>query len=164
MTWQQDVARSLDFLPDFIVVAILAASPVLEVRGSIPVAAVVFDMPWAEAFTWSLLGNLAVLPPLWAALPHVEALLRRAEWAARTLDRIFARTRSRSIRRIETYEEAAVFFLVAVPLPGSGLWTGILAAYVFGLQKRKSWPFLFAGAVVACFAMVIITYGAKAVF
>ena len=127
----------------------LAFSPVGEVRASVPVGMLHYGMGWAEAFTWSLLGNLLVLPVAWCAYPRIERLLRRWRWADAGLDRLYARTRARSGKKVERWEEFAVALLIAVPIPGSGAWTGVLVAHVFGLTWRKVAPAFYVGVVGA---------------
>ncbi len=161
MGWTHDlvlaVADAIDFLPDWLLVFVLAGFPVLEVRGSIPVGALVFNMPIWWVVALSLLGNLLVLPILWVLLPHIERGLRRSQRLDRGLTWLWARVHNRHSTRIDRYEEAALILLVAVPLPGSGLWTATVAAYVFGLPRHKAWPALALGALVAVLAVAIIT-------
>ncbi|MGB0652003.1 MAG: COG2426 family protein [Thermoplasmatota archaeon] len=158
------LADALAFLPDGLVVVIAAALPIMELRGSIPLAHFLFEMPWAEAFTWSLIGNLGIIPFIWWLLPPTERLLRRAPAFDRVLDRVFERTRHKANARVEKYEELALVAFVAVPVPGTGAWTAVLVAYLFGLSWKNSWPYLYTGVVLACFILVLIVYGTAAVF
>ena len=139
----------LALVPAPFVVMALAFSPLGEVRLAVPVAVLQYGMGWAEAFVWSLAGNLLVLPVAAWTYPRLEALLRRWGRAGRLLDRIEARMRRRSGRRVERYEEAAVGAVIAVPLPASGAWTGVLVAHFFGLPWRKVAPAYCVGCVAA---------------
>lgn len=137
-----------------VIVMLLAASPLGEVRVSIPVALLQFDMGWAQAVVWSLLGNFGIVPAIWFLLPHVERLVRRSARIDRGLDRVFDRTRRRASRRVARSQEAALWAFVAIPIPGTGVWTATLVAYLFGLRWRQSWPYLYAGSTSACFILV----------
>ncbi len=160
----ESVAQGLDFLPAPLVIVLVAALPVLELRGSIPLAHFYYEMGWAEAFTWSLVGNLGIVPVVWFILPHAEKLVRHVGWIDRTLDWLFERTRRKAGPRVEKYEELALVAFVAIPLPGTGAWTGILVAYLFGLTWKKSWPYLYTGVVLASFIVILLVYGTSAVF
>lgn len=130
-------------------VILLAFVPVGEVRLAVPVAILHHHMGWAEAFVWALLGNLLVLPLAWWLYPRLERLLRRSPRAGALLDRVKARTRRRSTRRVERFEELAIALVIALPLPGSGAWTGMLVAHLFGLPWKKVAPAAYAGCVGA---------------
>lgn len=150
MSFASELADALGFLPAPLVVFLLAMSPVGEVRMSIPVGMLLFKMHWAEAFTWSLLGNLLVVPLLVWALPAFDA------WAADRriggwLNRIYAKTRTKTSEKVERYQEYALFLLIATPLPGTGAWTGVIAAHLFGVPLRAGAPYYYAGIVAACF-------------
>jgi uncharacterized membrane protein len=140
-----------DALPAPVAVMALAFSPIGEVRVSIPVAILHFDMGWGEAIVWSLIGNILVAPVATWFYRGSEHLLRRSERGARTLDRLWARTRRKQSTRIKHLEEAAVALFIAIPLPGSGAWSGVLVAHVFGLEWRKTWSYFYAGVVASTF-------------
>jgi uncharacterized membrane protein len=83
--------------------------------------------------------------------PACERLLRRSERVSGWIDRTYARTRRKASAKVERYEEYAVFGFIATPIPGTGAWTGALAAHIFGLPFRKAVPYYYAGIVAACF-------------
>ncbi len=150
---------ALDALPAPLVVLLIAALPVAEVRGSIPVGILAYGMPWPWAAGLSLLGNLVVVPLLWKALPFLEKVGRRVAWVANGLDWVFTRTRRKHSKKVDRAEHAGLFAIVALPLPGAGTWTAVLTGYVLGMDRRKAWPTIVAGAVVevALITLVVVT-------
>lgn len=154
--WLADV---LSPFPDWLVVLIVAMLPIMELRGSIPLGIGVLGMPWPLVLTLSIVGNLVVIPFIWWLLQPIEDLIRRWPRAARRLDRIYSRTRRRSRKRIETYEELALFAVVVIPLPGTGAWTSALLAHLFDLPRVKAFWFIAAGILVAglLFTMAMVT-------
>ena len=154
MSLAESLADSLGVFPPALVVLLLAFLPVLEVRASIPVGILLFNMSATETFLLSFVGNLLVVPALWAALPTAELVARKWPWLAGVLDRMFAVTRRKQSKKTERIEEASLFAIVALPLPGAGTWTAMLTAYVFGLGPAKAWPTIILGSIVEC---VIIT-------
>ena len=147
---------ALAAVPAPLVVMALAFSPIGEVRLSIPVAILHYDMGWGEAIVWSLIGNLAVAPAASGLYRAVERGLRHRERAAAFLDRLYDRTRRKESARIERLEEAAVAAFIAIPIPGSGAWSGVLVAHVFGLTWKKAWSYYYAGVVLSTFLVTIL--------
>lgn len=143
------IAQFLEPLPGSLIVFLLAAFPILELRGSIPFGIGVLGMGWPAALFYSLLGNIVIVPLIWRLFARLEHFGRRWGRLARYLDRLYERTHRRTRHRIETYEEIAVFFLVALPIPGAGAWTGALIVHVFDLPRHKSFWVIAAGLVAS---------------
>lgn len=150
MSFGLDLAEALAIFPPALAVAMLALSPVGEVRLAIPVGILAYGMGWAEAFTWALLGNLIVVPLSTWFYPALEEKARRVAWIGRMLDRIYHRTRTKNAERVARGREFAVFGFIATPLPGTGAWSGVLVAHVFGIPLRQTWRYYYSGIVVAC--------------
>ena len=64
-------------------------------------------------------------------------------------------------KKFETFEEIALVTFVAIPLPGTGAWSGALVAFVFGIPPKKSIPLIFLGVAIAGIAVSLITLGIK---
>ncbi len=137
-------------------VMLVAASPVGEVRFSIPLAVFYFQMGWAEAAVWSLIGNFGIIPVLFWVIPRIEWLVRRTKSGNRMLDWMFARTRKKHSARVEKYEEVALLMFIATPIPGTGAWSGAVVAHLFGLPWAKAWRFCYAGVAIACSLVVAL--------
>ncbi len=137
----------------------MAMAPVVELRGAIPLG-VGLGLSPAAALAWALLGNLLVVPPLLAVLPwgieqtkrwpRVHALWRRLE----------ARVRLKGEEKVQRYGAIGLFLFVAVPLPGTGAWTGSVLAAVLGVKKRYALPAIAAGVAVAGGLVFLATTGA----
>ena len=140
----------------FLVILAIAAAPIGEVRASIPVAIILYKMSWYEAFFWSFLGNVLVIPILWMALPYGEILVRKIPVGNRALNWVFARTRRKHSEKVERYEEAFLVLFVGIPLPATGVWMGGLITYLFGLTKRKAWPFMALGILLSCTVVTVL--------
>ncbi len=142
-----------------IAVFITSMVPVIELRGSLPLAINVFDISWPKALALSLIGNMVPVPLiLWLMKPAV-ALLSRIKPLGRFFDWLFERTRKKGNRLIEKYEEIGLIAFVAIPLPGTGAWTGALIAFLFGLDFKKSLLVIgigvfIAGIIVTCLCLL----------
>jgi uncharacterized membrane protein len=131
-----------------LVVLIIAALPLLELRGAIPVAINMFGLPWYYALSLAFIGNLLPVPFLLLSLEGITRGLGRVAILRRMLNWLFERTRRRG-EIIERYERIGLALFVAIPLPVTGAWTGSLAATLFGLQFKHAFLAIAAGVFVA---------------
>ncbi|MFC1870822.1 COG2426 family protein [Chloroflexota bacterium] len=139
-------------------VLIIAALPVFELRGALPVAINIFNLPWYYALILAVIGNLLPIPLVLLFFRTVAHLLSRIDSFASLLSRFEERTRRRG-RIIERYERIGLVLFVAIPLPFTGAWTGSLAAVMFGLKFWQAFlsivfGVLIAGVIVTCLSLM----------
>ena len=126
-----------------------AMVPVIELRGAIPVG-IAAGLPPAVACVIAILGNL--LP-----VPFIMLLTRRVfNWLERR-----AHLKGRIVRK---YRLAGLFVLVAIPLPGTGAWTGALVASLLDIRLRTALPAILLGLVVAGGITTAVTMGVVHLF
>ncbi len=138
-------------LPPEIYTFILAMSPVVESRGAVPYGVLAGIDP-SIVVLLSIAGNMLPVPFLLLTLSKIEQLIiTRPEGSRiRTLYlRYIGNLRSRAKEKIDRYGFFGVMLFVAVPVPGSGAWTGSLVAHLFGLEKKKALVAIMFGAVEA---------------
>ncbi|MFY9402728.1 MAG: small multi-drug export protein [Candidatus Omnitrophota bacterium] len=141
------VTSWLSVLPAEASVVILAGLPISEIRGAIPLG-LYLGMPLAKVFFLSLLGNTIFIAPALFLLEPVSAYLRKFRIWARFFEWVFERTK-RNAKQILKYEALGLFALVAVPLPMTGAWTGVVAATLFKIKFRYAFISIFLGVVLA---------------
>lgn len=134
----------------------IAASPISELRGAIPVAIATFHFPWYYAFAVAIIGNLLPVPFILLFLDTVSRLLSKVHFFNHILNWLFERTRRRG-KMIERYERIGLILFVAIPLPVTGAWTGSLAAVLFGLKFRHAFLSIFIGVLIAGVIVTCIT-------
>jgi len=133
-------------------VLLLAAIPVFEVRASIPLGIAVYHLAPVTTVILSIIGSvLPVFPLLWI-LNNLTEHLRKNPTFDRFFAWLFARTRAKSAL-IEDLELVGLTLFIAVPLPGTGVWTGTIAAYLLGLRWL---PTFFAGLVGTAIASILV--------
>jgi len=145
-------------MPAFLQIIVLAAIPVTELRASIPIAAAM-GMPLLQAFFFSLIGNSIpafVLPPL---LEPVFNLMARVSFLEKIIHGLLERTREKG-DQVKKYGAIGLMIFVAIPAPGTGVWTGALLAFLFGLSYKQTLPALIAGAAIAGVLVSLATAGA----
>jgi uncharacterized membrane protein len=141
------VVNVLKGIPKEWVTIIIAALPISELRGSIPVALVMGIEP-VKALFLSILGNsIPIIPVLFLLEPVSNALMRFKPWK-RFFDWLFERTKSKG-DLIQKYEAIGLMLFVAVPLPMTGAWSGCIAASLFRIKFRYALPAIFSGVVLA---------------
>lgn len=131
-----------------LVTVILSALPVTELRGALPVAIWWFRLPWYQAFFLAVIGNMLPVPFLLLFLDSLFRAISRAEPGRRLVNGLLGRTRRHSAV-VEKYGIIGLMLLVAVPLPGSGAWTGSAVAFLLGLGWRRALLSIAAGVVVS---------------
>ncbi len=150
----------LSFLPDWMVVVLISFVPFVELRGALPVAVAVYDMPLLEAALLSVAGNMVPVPFILWAFPRIERWFRRWPWWDRALDRLFASTRRRAQASVSRYGPPFLLVFVAIPFPTTGAWTGALIAYLFDLDRPRSLAVIFVGVVIAGVVVAALVAGA----
>lgn len=130
-------------------VLLLAMLPISELRGAIPLAIGIYKLNPYISIPLIVLANFVPIPLILKFLGPVEGFLRRWKFWDKLMDRIFERTRKKTKKSIERWESLALILFVAIPLPVTGAWTGSLAAYLFGLDFKKSLLCIFIGIVIA---------------
>jgi uncharacterized membrane protein len=147
-------------LPEELIIFFLSMLPVWELRGSIPLAMHGFNMSAFQAFLWSFLGNFTAGVILVYLLdPAVKYFVSKIPFLKNLYDRLYKKTKHKHGKKIELYAELGIFFLVALPLPGTGAWTGALASQVFRLKKLPSILSIGFG-LIACGIIVLFASGA----
>ncbi len=155
-------AQALDIASILAVIG-LAASPIAELRGAIPLAITGLHIDWYWALPLAILGNLVPVPFILLFLDRGARLASRVSFLGRAINWVFERTRRRS-KIVERYEYLGLVLLVAVPLPVTGAWTGSLAAVLFGLRLRHAFLAIAAGVIIAGGIVTAATLAGWAIF
>ena len=143
----QQFTNSLIELNKEIAVIVLAAMPISELRGAIPLALAMNFSP-IKSFTLAFAGNMLPVAPLLFLLQPVSERLRHIKIFERFFDWLFERTKKRA-RLIERFEALGLILLVAIPLPMTGAWTGCIAATLFKIRFRYAFISITIGVVIA---------------
>lgn len=138
---------ALKGVPKEAITLIIAALPVAELRGSIPVGLMLGLSP-SKTFILSLIGNAIIVPPALLLLEPVSNALRRFPLWAKFFNWLFERTKTKG-DLIQRYEALGLMLFVAIPLPITGAWTGCVAATLFKIKFRYAFPAILLGIITA---------------
>ena len=140
INWLKDVPKEY-------IVILVGALPISELRGAIPLA-LSFGMPMGKAFWLSVIGNSIPVMPALFLLEPVSSRLRRFKIWARFFDWVFERTKKKA-DTIQKYEALGLAIFVAIPLPMTGAWSGVIAASLFKIKFRYALIAILAGVIGA---------------
>ena len=102
-----------------LVVIIMSALPVTELRGALPIGIRLFHLPWYQALYLAIIGNMLPVPFLLLFFESLAKAISRVEIGKRLVEWVFKRARQHT-GVIEKYESIGLMLFVAIPLPGTG--------------------------------------------
>ena len=134
-------------------------APVIELRGGIPFG-VAKGLSLPVAFAVSVIGNLLPVPFI---LLFIRAIFDWMRLKSRRLDGLVTRMEEKAEKKkgtIEKYKWWGLVIIVAIPLPGTGAWTGALVAALMDVRIKRALPAIFLGVLIAGIIVCYLTYGA----
>ena len=144
-----------------LVTFLISMVPIIELRGALPIG-VGMGLAPMTALIVSIIGNMVPVPFIIIFIRRILDWMHRFE----KFDRIATKLEAKAAKggeKLVKYELFGLFLLVAVPLPGTGAWTGSLVAALFDLRLKNAVPVIFAGVVAAGIVVFLITYGVVAI-
>ena len=140
---------------------LMAMVPIIELRGAIPYGAGIAGLPIWQAALIAVLGNLLPVPFLVVFTRDVFAWMRNKSDKLNSIVLRMERKADKNKDVVLRYEFWGLMILVAIPLPGTGAWTGALVAAMMDMQLKRAFPAIALGVVVAAFIVTWVTYGAS---
>lgn len=135
---------------------IISLFPVLELRGGL-IAAALLGIDWRRAFIICFIGNMLPIPFILLFIRKIFELLRKNKSFGKLVDRLEHKA-DKHRDKIDKYRLWGLFLLVAIPLPGTGAWTGALVAALMDIRIRHALPVIAAGVVTAGIIVGLISY------
>lgn len=136
--------------------------PVIEIRGAIPVGVAAGLQPWL-AFFVGFIGNMLPVPALILLVRKVLQWLKKHDILVK-FTAWLENKGSKGAQTVQKYSFWGLFVLVAIPLPGTGAWTGALVASLLDMRLRRALPSIALGVLVAGLIVLAVTYGVVAIF
>ena len=137
----------------------VAMVPVIELRGAIPFGMAQGLSLWSAVIA-SILGNILPVPFIVLFIRRIFAWMRQHMPRLNGLVTRLEQKAERNKEKVLKYEFWGLFLLVAIPLPGTGAWTGSLVAALMDLRLKKAFPAIALGVIAAGVIVTLITYGA----
>jgi uncharacterized membrane protein len=116
------------------------------------------EIDFIKAFIICYIGNMLPIPFILLFIKKIFAIMRKNKHLAKIVEKMEARSDKKK-GTMEKYKEWGLLIFVAVPLPGTGGWTGALISALMDLRIKKSLPIIALGVFIAGLIMSFITYG-----
>ena len=131
--------------------------PVIELRGGLPFG-VALGLPYYLAFPAAVAGNLIPAPFIIVYIRRIFALMRKyLPWLNGLVDKLEKKAHLKG-KKVQKYQYLGLWLFVAIPLPGTGAWTGSLAAAFLGMRLKKAMPAVVLGVLTAGCIMLGLTH------
>ena len=151
-------------IPAELTVFVLSLMPVIELRGGVPFGMAVLGLPAYLAFPAAVVGNLIPAPFIIVYIRRIFLWIRRKVPRLNHLVDKLERKAHLKGQKVTKYKYLGLLLFVAIPLPGTGAWTGSLAAAFLDMPLRKALPSIIAGVLIAGVAISILTFGVASLF
>ena len=144
------------------VVFLLSILPISEIRGGMLYAGLT-DMNMIGAFAISFIGNMLPIPVILLFIRKVLSWMRTKKGLGKVVDWVM-RKADKGSKKLGKYTYLGLYLFVAIPLPGTGAWTGALVADFLDLPVRKTLPIITAGVLTAGVIITTLAYTAPDIF
>lgn len=144
-------------VPPEIIVFIISMLPILELRGGI-IASRLLGIGFFKAFAICFVGNMLPIPFILKFIRYIFKALKKSRKLNGTIEKLELRSKRKS-EVVQKYRGWGLLILVAVPLPGTGAWTGALVADLLDIRIKKSLPIIALGVFIAGLIMSALSYG-----
>ena len=131
--------------------------PVFELRGGL-IAARLMGLGWIEAAVFCTIGNLLPIPFVVLFFRSILNFLKKRTGLFRRFGEWLERKTLQNRRKLERYEVVGLILLVAIPLPGTGAWTGAMLASLLDMRLRRAVPLITIGVLIALMIMSVGAY------
>lgn len=146
-----------DKIPAELTVFIISVLPILELRGGL-IAATLLGMEPIKAFIICYLGNMLPIPFILLFLRKIFNWMRRMKHLGKLIEKLEKKAEKHR-HTIEKYGSWGLLVLVAIPLPGTGGWTGALVADIMDIRMKKSLPMIALGVLIAGLIVGVLSFG-----
>lgn len=143
-------------VPDWLVVFIISLFPILECRLGMFTAIVLLQMNPFVGFIISFLGNLLPIPFILFLINKIFELLKKVPYVNKPIYWLEEHTLKKK-DKIDKYGIWGLLLFVAIPLPGTGGWTGALLASLLHLDRKKSFGVIAVGVFIAGLIITILS-------
>ena len=151
---------SLDYLQVFFV----SVLPLIELRGAIPWGIGILDLHWLPVLILAIISNILIVPFIWLFLIFGQKILVRIKLGKKFWDWLVNRVQKKFSGKYYSAGVIGLMLFVAIPLPGTGVWTGTLAGYLFGFKKWDVLKAMIGGVIIAGIIVTVLTVGAVKLF
>ena len=144
-------------ISELLKIFILTITPIFELRASIPYAVLFTKIPLILSFIFIVILNILIGLIVYFFLKYLTELLITNKYIKKIYDKTIERVHKKTKKLIDKYGELGLALFIAIPLPGSGVYSGALAAYIFGIKTKKFFIAESIGVFVAASIVTILS-------
>lgn len=145
-------------LGQFAAAFVISMIPVIELRGGLPFG-IAQGLDYPLALIAAVFGNMLPVPFIIVYIRRIFAWMRKSN---SQVDRVITKLEKKAHlkgRLVQKYSTIGLCVLVAIPLPGTGAWTGALVAAMLDIRLRRAVPAIFIGVCIAAAIITALTFG-----
>ena len=151
------LTKILDILSIEFAVLFTAALPIIELKGAIPVG-ISLGLSPRHSFILAYIGSILPVPIILFTIRPIFNYLRKTKTFKNLVGKITDRSMNKS-GNIKKYGYWGLFLFVAIPLPGTGVWTGSLIASLLNMRFKLAFPAICIGNLIAGILIVLLSHG-----
>lgn len=144
-------------IPEEMIIFLISMLPVLELRGGM-IAAKLLGVELLKAFAICYIGNILPIPFILLFIRKIFRFLKKFKATAKIVEKLEVRSMRKS-EKVLKWRNWGLLTFVAVPLPGTGGWTGALIAALLDMRIKTSFPIIALGVLIANLIMSVFSYG-----
>ncbi len=152
----------MDAFWNHLYVFFLSMVPIIELRGAIPHGAIL-DLPLWSNYLVSVIGNFLPVPFILLFIRYILEWMKKTKHLARIALWLEEKA-ARGSEKVQKYASLGLFLFVAIPLPGTGAWTGALVAALMRMKMKYALPSILLGVLAAGVIMSLASYGVVGIF
>lgn len=149
-------------IPEELIIFLISMLPVLELRGGM-IAAKLLGVELLKAFVICYIGNILPIPFILLFIRRIFQFLKRFKATAKLVDKLESSSMRKS-EKVKKNSKWGLLTFVAIPLPGTGGWTGALIAALLDMRIKVSFPVIALGVLIANLIMSVFSYGLLGAF
>ena len=131
--------------------------PVIELRGGVPFGTAL-GLPVGQALVAAIIGNMIPIPFIIVYIRRIFLWMRRKSKKLNALvDKLEKKAHLKG-QKVSKYKYVGLWLFVAIPLPGTGAWTGALVAAFLDMPLRRAVPSILCGVIAAGLIMTFLTH------
>lgn len=150
----------MDAFWNHLYVFFLSMVPVIELRGAIPLGAIL-KLPLWSNYLVSTIGNFLPVPFILLFIRYILEWMKKTKRLA-PIALWLEKKAERGSERVQKYASLGLLLFVAIPLPGTGAWTGALVAALMRMKMKYALPSILGGVLIAGVIMALASYGVVA--
>ena len=160
---EEIISNILEFLTIELTVLLTAALPVIELRGAIPVG-ISLGLSPLHATIISLIGSMIPVPFILFTIRPIFNYLKDTRLFRKLVNKLTDRSLNNNGDRMQKYGVWGLVLIVAIPLPGTGVWSGSLAAALLDMRFKWAFPAILVGNIIAAIIIMTVSDGVIGVF